>query len=455
MGGILEQAWTRSSSDMPDRPVSSRVECGLRGACTHPARWSGRAGGTVGAASTHGGDTHAVRLSLTRQGDYAVRAMLALAAHPADDWLSVPTDQRRDAHSRAGPAAGDDRARPRRSGRGSGRAGPAAIGWRDPPMRSRLLDVISAVEPEPDSRACILRGVSCGIDGGCAVHDVFAEARAAMLERLATVTLDRPGGDAARLTRWASQREPAGPPVPARTGPFGPSRTDRHRRRIHMPRTYVFPRLERSETMRRSIFLSTVLLTIAALVGACAGAQAPTWTFPPAGVASTVTQRRSPAPPTLEPGAPERPPSPASWRSTRSTSGSRRTRLTVDAPGRYAVTLKNTGAVAHDLTFPDGATTGSVDAGAVGDGRGRRPGDGPRLHLLGPGPCGGRDAGHGRGQGCDGRGRDDHGGPCPDTGTVEADPNARRPSTRSRRDRAEGRRRGRPTTSTWSSRRSR
>src|SRR5262245_3946602 len=37
--------------------------------------------------------------------------------------------------------------------------------------------------------------------------------------------------------------------------------------------------------------------------------------------------------------------------------------ITVDAPGKYAFTLKNTGAAPHDLTFADGSTTGTVDAG--------------------------------------------------------------------------------------------
>ena len=53
-----------------------------------------------------------------------------------------------------------------------------------------LLDVISAIEPEPDARSCVLRGGPCGLDGRCSVHDAFTDAREAMLQRLDTVSLD-------------------------------------------------------------------------------------------------------------------------------------------------------------------------------------------------------------------------------------------------------------------------
>jgi DNA-binding IscR family transcriptional regulator len=52
-----------------------------------------------------------------------------------------------------------------------------------------LLDVIDAVDAEPEHPTCILRGGPCRIDGRCAVHDAFTEARQAMTEHLATVSL--------------------------------------------------------------------------------------------------------------------------------------------------------------------------------------------------------------------------------------------------------------------------
>lgn len=128
-----------------------------------------------------------MRLELTRRGDYAVRAMLALAA-PNDDWRSV---------SRIAAAMSiPERFLPRvmrdlvradlveaRTGRTGGyRLARAA---RD----ITLLDVIDAIEPVDDARRCVLRGIPCGIDGRCAVHDSFEEARIAHRERLGRSTL--------------------------------------------------------------------------------------------------------------------------------------------------------------------------------------------------------------------------------------------------------------------------
>ncbi len=119
--------------------------------------------------------------------------MLALAAHPADDWLSVPRiSTAMHIPERVLPRVMTELARADLVEGRAGRTGGYRLARSADAIT--LLDVISAVEPEPDSRACILRGVSCGIDGGCVVHDAFAEARAAMLERLATVTLDRLAG---------------------------------------------------------------------------------------------------------------------------------------------------------------------------------------------------------------------------------------------------------------------
>lgn len=130
-----------------------------------------------------------MRLELTRLGDYGVRAMLELAADPDRDWLSVP---------RISAAMNiPERVLPRvmthlvRAGLVEGRPGRTG-GYRlaKPPAAITLLDVISAVEPAPDARTCVLRGSPCGLDGTCTVHDAFTDAREAMLQRLDTITLD-------------------------------------------------------------------------------------------------------------------------------------------------------------------------------------------------------------------------------------------------------------------------
>ncbi len=171
--------------------------------------------------------------------------------------------------------------------------------------------------------------------------------------------------------------------------------------------------------MRRSIFLSTVLLTMAALVGGCAGAQAPTWTFPPVGVASTV--KVTPAPST------------SSGSGTAAVVGKLEINafdlgftpnaLTVDAPGRYAVTLKNTGSIAHDLTFADGASTGSVDAAKSATVEVDIPATGLAFICSVPGHAAAGMQGKVAIKGAT-AGADDHGGPAPDTGTVKPDPAA-------------------------------
>jgi Rrf2 family protein len=130
-----------------------------------------------------------MRLTFSRQGDYAIRAMLELASADPGAWLSVT----RISAAMAIP----ERVLPRvmrelgsaalveaRTGRTGGYrlARPAAS--------ITLLDVISATDPEDDTRRCVLRGIPCGLDGRCAVHDVFDEARAALNERLAGTTLD-------------------------------------------------------------------------------------------------------------------------------------------------------------------------------------------------------------------------------------------------------------------------
>ncbi len=129
-----------------------------------------------------------MRLELTRRGDYAVRAMLALAGPDGTGWLSV--------NRIAGdmsipvrflPAVMRDLTKTGLVEARTGRTG----GYRlaRPAERITLLDVIDAVEPADEARRCVLRGIPCGQDGRCAVHDTFDEARAAHRQRLASATL--------------------------------------------------------------------------------------------------------------------------------------------------------------------------------------------------------------------------------------------------------------------------
>ena len=144
-------------------------------------------------------------------------------------WRRVaerPEDQRRDGTSRSAMLP-EGHGRPGRGPASSKDApvGPAATGCPAPAARSPCSTIIAAVEPEPDTRVCILRGGPCGLDGGCAVHLVFADAREAMLERLddglaRPTSSDRRGPDVRRAFRRKATR-------PGLSGPFGPSRRRR------------------------------------------------------------------------------------------------------------------------------------------------------------------------------------------------------------------------------------
>ena len=129
-----------------------------------------------------------MKLELTRRGDYAVRAMLALGQHSGAAWLSVPAV--------SAAMVIPERFLPRvmadlvEAGLVIGRRGRTG-GYQlaRPAEQITLLDIISAAEPGPDVRVCILRGGPCGVDGRCAVHDAFSGAREAMLEHLGATSL--------------------------------------------------------------------------------------------------------------------------------------------------------------------------------------------------------------------------------------------------------------------------
>jgi Rrf2 family transcriptional regulator, iron-sulfur cluster assembly transcription factor len=129
-----------------------------------------------------------MRLELTKRGDYAVRAMLALTRGSGNGLLSA----RRIADAMAIPVRflpqvlGDLQ----RAGfveAVAGRSGGYRLA-RDPASIS-LLDVIEAVEGDTRRRQCVLRGGPCGLDGQCDVHDVFARGQEALRSTFARSTL--------------------------------------------------------------------------------------------------------------------------------------------------------------------------------------------------------------------------------------------------------------------------
>ena len=137
-----------------------------------------------------------MRLELTRRGDYAVRAMLALARAQAESGGPPDGDGRlsvaRIAASEAIPPpilpsvmcsltrAGLVAAR-------TGRTGGYRLARRADAIS--LLEIIEAIEGDTRRRTCILRGGPCLATGLCGVHDVFSSAQEALRGSLATATL--------------------------------------------------------------------------------------------------------------------------------------------------------------------------------------------------------------------------------------------------------------------------
>jgi Rrf2 family transcriptional regulator, iron-sulfur cluster assembly transcription factor len=130
-----------------------------------------------------------MRLELTKRGDYAVRAMLAIAAVKPGNG---PVSARRIAEQMAIPARFlphvlRDLVRAGLVEATTGRSGGYRLARSATDIT--LLEVVKAAEGEEAPRNCVLRGIPCRSDGTCAVHDVFDGARTSLLERLAATTL--------------------------------------------------------------------------------------------------------------------------------------------------------------------------------------------------------------------------------------------------------------------------
>ena len=138
-----------------------------------------------------------MRLTLSLRGDYAVRAMLALAEHERQpsDGTAVPPPllsagriairmripHRFVAHvltdlGRADLVVGSP-----------GRNGGYRLAM--PADRIDLLQIVDAAEPQDSVQRCVLRGIPCDPTGRCAVHDAFSNATDALRGELARTSL--------------------------------------------------------------------------------------------------------------------------------------------------------------------------------------------------------------------------------------------------------------------------
>lgn len=141
-----------------------------------------------------------MRLELTKRGDYAVRAMLALARSAGDEHATASLLSARRISEAMGipvrflPQVLADLQRAALVEAAPGRSG----GYRltRPAQSITLLEVIEAVEGDTRRRSCVLRGGPCGVDGTCDVHDVFFRGQEALRSTFAGATLGALAGDA-------------------------------------------------------------------------------------------------------------------------------------------------------------------------------------------------------------------------------------------------------------------
>lgn len=125
-----------------------------------------------------------MQIELSKRGDYAVRAVLDLARHEGGG--------RRKSREIAAATAVPPKFLPQilaalvQAGIVLATAGRHG-GYRlsRPATEISLLDVIVAVEPPSETRACLLWGRACSADLPCVVHDAWSAAQEALNRQLA------------------------------------------------------------------------------------------------------------------------------------------------------------------------------------------------------------------------------------------------------------------------------
>jgi Rrf2 family protein len=127
-------------------------------------------------------------MEITRQADYAVRAMIHVAGLPPDSRVSTAAIS--EAESIPLPFLTKVIAHLVRAGlvttnRGMG----GGVSIARSPQEITLLEVLEAVEGPISLNRCLLRGVTCEIEPYCAVHDVWAAIQDHLVEDLRAVSL--------------------------------------------------------------------------------------------------------------------------------------------------------------------------------------------------------------------------------------------------------------------------
>jgi Rrf2 family transcriptional regulator, iron-sulfur cluster assembly transcription factor len=143
-----------------------------------------------------------VKLELTRRGDYAIRAMLALGRARGRRLSTPEIAASMGIPVRFLPQVMGDLSRAGLVSSQAGRNGGYVLAR--PAAQIDLLSVIEAVEGDSRRQTCVLRGGPCRLDGACDVHDVFFAAQERLLQAFAEATLASVAGDGRDVRRGSS-----------------------------------------------------------------------------------------------------------------------------------------------------------------------------------------------------------------------------------------------------------
>ena len=113
-----------------------------------------------------------MKLELTRRGDYAVRAMIALAEAGDDQLTAGAIGAQMRIPASFVPQVMADLSRAGMARAMLGRRGGYRLAM--PPTEISLLEIVEVAEGASGRRTCVLRGIPCLQDGKCQVHDAFA-----------------------------------------------------------------------------------------------------------------------------------------------------------------------------------------------------------------------------------------------------------------------------------------
>jgi Rrf2 family protein len=145
-----------------------------------------------------------MRLQLTRRADYAIRTTICLARAGKEQRLAAAhIAEQMQVPPRFLPQIMGDLVRAGLIESSLGRGGGYRLAREAKDVS--LLAVIEAVEGDARRRTCVLSSGACDATRPCDVHELFATAQDALLERLALATVE----DAIRRTR-GTVRSPGG-----------------------------------------------------------------------------------------------------------------------------------------------------------------------------------------------------------------------------------------------------